>query len=900
MVAVNGGPYQPMIDWIAAKKLEIPDLVEHETGSKGIRRHGRFNISTETVEVDVKGEPRRVQLIRPIWKHVATLLYVGIPRFIPWSLQEHAIQSWAAAEGFRVFAINEDTVKPELLQSDDPRDFQDDLLAVVQALLPQLGDRFVLVDSSFGPGTFLAWELRRLLLGVLIINVHLFKAPNFDETELAQKIKKRMAFLGETYGSRDYDKILPLLSDFTYPTGGPEGMEEIKSSYKDALDAASDNFWELARLQPSWNFAKLTPTFTSLPEWPLQSPPVILAASDQAPLVVVGEAMQRLQQIMAGSQLEFIPSSKWIVLSGEAVLTAVTELLASLLPKNVADHSAAQDITDGMPLLDTVGKLQFSIKDAADGFRVISHGSQTFCLLCEAVVATLLLSVSDLTGTGHLTLYSVRYTVTLHPSDYVMFALLGVAGGLVGALFNALNIRWCAFKKKPAFKRWLGPVQEASMLAFFTLVSSWPLSLTRYLMAPTIHALFDTCSDEPGETVRSRLQAEFGLCTEDGYSNSFGDGLLTSLGCAAALRFCQMVLTIGTACPAGLFVPSLFIGACLGRCLALGVRALHAGTALFPHKVDPGVYSMVGAASVLGGVSRMTISLVVIMLELTGGLDYVVPFMISVLLAKAVGDSLNEGIYDLQIVLKGYPFLHEELDVTFTERCCDIMETGLVKLDVKLRPRFLDIRVMVRAFTFRGFPVVDGDRFVGYVRRSALEDWLSRMELVRGQNEVVTLEDLGPVVDSTVMRMVPDAPLTQAHQVFKQLGCQRIFIVGSIPGGQQDVLRGILTKKSFLKFLQDGTVGCMPESLQYSTLEANGNLRFAYQGPQQESTASHIRVGEIFSVLNAAVQAGEESRPADELSHGASASEEEDRRVNPTTETTQPPDMQSIEVRNQA
>ena len=54
-----------------------------------------------------------------------------------------------------------------------------------------------------------------------------------------------------------------------------------------------------------------------------------------------------------------------------------------------------------------------------------------------------------------------------------------------------------------------------------------------------------------------------------------------------------------------------------------------------------------------------TISLVVIMLELTGGscfipwfcldpcgaagLDYVVPFMISVLLAKAVGDSLNEG-----------------------------------------------------------------------------------------------------------------------------------------------------------------------------------------------------------------------------------------------------------------
>ena len=120
-----------------------------------------------------------------------------------------------------------------------------------------------------------------------------------------------MAFLGETYGSRDYDKILPLLSDFTYPTGGAEGMEQIKAEYKNALDSASDNFWDLARLQPSWNFAKLTPTFASMQEWPLQSPPVVLAASDQAPLVVVGEAMQRLQQIMPGSRLEFIPSSKW-------------------------------------------------------------------------------------------------------------------------------------------------------------------------------------------------------------------------------------------------------------------------------------------------------------------------------------------------------------------------------------------------------------------------------------------------------------------------------------------------------------------------------------------------------------------------------------------------------------
>ena len=72
-----------------------------------------------------------------------------------------------------------------------------------------------------------------------------------------------------------------------------------------------------------------------LQEWPLGSPPVVLACSDQAreglgrirhdpgmicqhlwrflsrqaPLVVVSESMQRLNQIMAGSKLELLDSA---------------------------------------------------------------------------------------------------------------------------------------------------------------------------------------------------------------------------------------------------------------------------------------------------------------------------------------------------------------------------------------------------------------------------------------------------------------------------------------------------------------------------------------------------------------------------------------------------------------
>lgn len=57
----------------------------------------------------------------------------------------------------------------------------------------------------------------------------------------------------------------------------------------------------------------------------------------------------------------------------------------------------------------------------------------------------------------------------------------------------------------------------------------------------------------------------------------------------------------------------------------------------------------------------MTVSLVVIMFELTGALNYVLPIMMTVVIAKWIGESLERhSIYDALIVLNGYPFLSNE------------------------------------------------------------------------------------------------------------------------------------------------------------------------------------------------------------------------------------------------
>lgn len=161
-------------------------------------------------------------------------------------------------------------------------------------------------------------------------------------------------------------------------------------------------------------------------------------------------------------------------------------------------------------------------------------------------------------------------------------------------------------------------------------------------------------------------------------------------------------LTYGIAVPSGLFIPSLLTGSAFGR--LVGVIMIH----IFGEHsgIDPGAYSLIGAAAFLGGVVRMTISLAVIILESTGNYQFGLPIMLVFFAARWSGNIFNDGIYDTHIFLRGWPLLEEKLPKH--------LGAQLKVRDVMSRPPvvFREIETVGRivrileSTTHNGFPVI--------------------------------------------------------------------------------------------------------------------------------------------------------------------------------------------------
>ncbi|XP_017848130.1 chloride channel protein 2 isoform X6 [Drosophila busckii] len=312
-----------------------------------------------------------------------------------------------------------------------------------------------------------------------------------------------------------------------------------------------------------------------------------------------------------------------------------------------------------------VGGVLFSIEVTTTYFAVRNYWRGFFAAVCGATVFRLLavwFQNADTVRALFLTNFTTEFP--FDPQELFVFALIGLVCGLGGAtyvwvhrqyvLFMRSNKRMNKFLQK---NRFLYP----GFLALLVSSISFPLGTGQFLAGELstheqVTQLFSNFTWSRDDLTVEQAAVVTHWMTN--YTSVFGN-----LVCYTIFTFFISIIASTIPVPSGMFIPVFKIGAAFGRL----VGELMASW--FPHGVRyggrlspimPGGYAVVGAAAFSGSVTH-TVSVAVIIFEMTGQITHVVPVMIAVLVANAVAALLQPSIYDSIILIKKLPYLPDLL-----------------------------------------------------------------------------------------------------------------------------------------------------------------------------------------------------------------------------------------------
>jgi CIC family chloride channel protein len=132
-----------------------------------------------------------------------------------------------------------------------------------------------------------------------------------------------------------------------------------------------------------------------------------------------------------------------------------------------------------------------------------------------------------------------------------------------------------------------------------------------------------------------------------------------TVGVVALVLVAKAVATaasVGSGVPGGVFTPSLFLGASLGRLLALGLVACGA-------HVEPGAFAVVGMAAMCEATTHAPLMASVMLLELTNESTLSVPLLLATIATMTARALNRESLYTVELERRGVPWPPRVIDL---------------------------------------------------------------------------------------------------------------------------------------------------------------------------------------------------------------------------------------------
>ena len=332
-----------------------------------------------------------------------------------------------------------------------------------------------------------------------------------------------------------------------------------------------------------------------------------------------------------------------------------------------------------------IGGILFTLEEGASFWSTSLTFRAFFCAMISMLVVSILFSGNGFGKSTSESMFSFGEfdNIDSGKTNYRMyelpiFILIGIIGGALGSFFNHIHLRCTRYREKYIDEKW----KRVSELLFFTFIMAsisfifpliWqdctdkPVDSNDDFSSQETSLLDDLVKFQCGEGKYNQLASLYFTSSDISLRQLFhfreyeGEGNSSFTAGPLVMFFVPYYLmsacSAGLFAPVGLFVPILISGAALGRLFG------HLLNNAFPGYVaDSGTYALIGAASMLGGMARMTISGTVILLEAAGNMAYLLPLMVTFGAARYAGNAINLGIYEMNLLnIQKMPFLPASL-----------------------------------------------------------------------------------------------------------------------------------------------------------------------------------------------------------------------------------------------
>ena len=382
----------------------------------------------------------------------------------------------------------------------------------------------------------------------------------------------------------------------------------------------------------------------------------------------------------------------------------------------------------------------FSLEEIVGDLHAPVLGAVVLASATSWVVLRLLL--------GNSPLFKVPQYQLVHPLELGIYAVLGVAGGLVSAAFTKLLLGMRArFLRFPKTTVWFQPVVGGIFVGFLGLFVPQVLGVGYGYV---------------GDVLNGRMALSLMLVL-------------------VVLKILAVTTSYASGNAGGIFGPALFIGAMLGG--AVGTVANHI---LPAYTAAPGAYALVGMGAVFAGIVRAPMTSVLMIFEMTQDYAVIVPLMISNLVSLFISSRLQQQpIYEALAVQDGIHLPKAEARQRPGQRqLLSIMRAVTESLPAELTVR--EAWQQVQSSVLKSWLVVGSSGVDGVINRLRLERELAQD----------AYQQMGTIVSAL------DFPHVHSDQsldvALERMGANQLDVLPVVNRANVHKLEGIVTLRDVL------------------------------------------------------------------------------------------------------